>query len=112
MSSAQEILKGWAKPITKAVNYSAAQTDKAVWEPTSGKRIVLTGVLFSTDTQMNIKLEQGETLVVPPVYLAANGGAVVSGGDWPIWVGEADQALSLTSSASGNHSCMLYGYEL
>lgn len=112
VSSIQEILKGWASATTKAVNYSAAQDGTTVWEPASGKKIVLVGVMFSTDTQMNVSVKQGETTIIPPVYLAANGGSVVSGGDWPIWVGEADQALTFTSSASGNHSCMLYGYEM
>jgi hypothetical protein len=112
MSSVQEILKGHATPKTVAVNYTTAQTDKAVWTPGSGKRIVLMGALFSTDTAMNIKVEKGDTLVIPPVYLANNGVAQINGGDFPVWTGAADEALSLTSSGTGNHSVLLFGYEI
>jgi hypothetical protein len=112
MSSVQEILKGHATPKTVAANYSAAQTDKAVWTPAKGKRIVLMGVLFSTDTAMDIKLEKGDTLVIPSVYLAANSEAVIPAGDFPVWVGGKGEALSVTSSKTGNHSVLLFGYEL
>lgn len=108
----QEFLKEVATSKTKTGNYATAQTDTAIWTPVSGKRIVLVGVVFSTDTAMNMKVETGTTSIIPPMYMAANGGAVISGGDAPIWIGDKDATLTITSSASGNHSVLLYGYEI
>jgi len=97
-------------PVTRTGNYAAAQTDTVVWTPVAGKSIVLTGVLLSTDTAMNIEIESGATDVIPPCYFAANGGAVIKG-HGPIWRGAADATLTITSSAAGNHSVLLFGYE-
>lgn len=108
----QELLKGIVSSGTKSANYTSAQTDTAIWTPSTGKKIVLVGIVFSTDTAMNIKIEVGTTSVIPPMYMAANGGAVISGGDAPIWVGSADEILTVTSSTTGNHSVLLYGYEI
>lgn len=108
----QELLKGVTSSGTKSGNYATAQTDTAIWTPATGKKIVLVGVVFSTDTAMNIKIEKGTTSIIPPMYMAANGGAVISGGDAPIWVGAKDEVLTITSSTSGNHSVLLYGYEI
>lgn len=59
---------------------------------------------------MNIEIEDPLVDVIPPVYLVARGGAVISGGG-PIYKGGADVSITLTSSADGNHSVMLWGYE-
>ena len=108
----QELLKQVALATSKTGNYSTAQTDTAIWTPATGKKIVLVGIVFSTDTAMNIMVENGSTSIIPPMYMAANGGAVISGGDAPIWVGDTDAVLTITSSATGNHSVLLYGYEI
>ena len=97
-------------PITKTANYSAAQTDAIVWTPATGKKIILMGVLLSTDTEMTIEVESSNTDIIPPCYFAATGGAVVSGGS-PLWKGAANATLTITSSEAGNHSIMLWGYE-
>jgi hypothetical protein len=100
---------GWT-PVRKTGNYNAAQTDTVIWAPAAGKAIVLLGVLLSTDTAMSMQLESSNVDVIPPCYFAANGGAVISGGG-PVWEGAADATLDLTSSAAGNHSVLLWGYE-
>lgn len=97
-------------PVHKAANYAAAQTDAVVWTPATGKQIVLLGVLLTTDTAMTIQIESSDVDVIPPCYFAANGGAVISGGG-PIWEGAANATLTITSSAAGNHSVLLWGYE-
>ncbi len=98
---------------TYTKNYAAAQTDAVIWTPTSGKRIVLMGAFFSTDTAMNIQLESALEDIIPPTYLAANGGAVVAGGgECPLWIGAEDATLTITSSASGNHSVKVWGIEV
>lgn len=119
MSSIDEILRGSAESISgsadfknKNGNYSEAQTDEVVWTPESGKRIVLIGATISTDTAMNVQIESANVDVIPPLYFGENGGAVTSGGDCPLWIGGADATLTLTSSATGNHSFLLWGYEI
>ena len=97
-------------PINKPSTYTTAQTDTLVWMPAAGKRIVLLGVLLTTDTAMNIRIKTGAVDVIPPCFFAANGGAVISG-QGVIWKGEVDATLTITSSAAGNHSVLLWGYE-
>jgi hypothetical protein len=95
-------------------NYGSAQTDAVLWTPASGKKIVLFGVFFSTDTAGNFFLEVGgaSTKVIPAVYVPANGTIVINSGSFPLWVGAADQTLTYTSSMSGNNSIKVWGEEI
>lgn len=97
--------------VLKTDNQAAAQTDKVVWTPASGYRIVLLGVVISTNAANNVELESSDVDVIPPIYLAANGGAVVAVGGRPIWIGAVDATLAYTSSAATNVSVALIGYE-
>lgn len=97
-------------PITKTGNYAAAQTDTAVWTPASGKRIHLLGVVLSTNDANDIEVESSNVDVVPPMYFAAHGGAVISG-DGELWHGATDAALTISSTANVDHSIMMWGYE-
>jgi hypothetical protein len=96
---------GW----TAQANYSTAQTDASVKAaPGAGLSLYVTDILFSTDTAMNFFLESSSTTYVPKVYLAANGGWSAhfqTPIKWP-----ANTAITITSSAAGNHSIMINGY--
>lgn len=97
--------------VTKTDNKSAAQTDTTLWTPASGKRIILQGVVVSTNAANNVDLEVSDVDVVPPLYLAANGGGVIQSGGAPIWIGATDASLTYTTSAATNVSVLAWGYE-
>jgi hypothetical protein len=90
-------------------NWAAAQTDTTVRAaPGAGLALYVTDIIFSTDTAMNFFLESGATTIVPQIYCAANGG----------WSGHFQTpirwptatAITITSSAAGNHSILIMGY--
>lgn len=97
-------------PITKTNTFFAVQNDTVVWTPAAGKRIHLLGAEFSTSADMDIQLESNNVDVIPPLYFIANGGANITG-PGEIWRGGWDDTLAVTSSASGNWSIKLWGYE-
>ena len=90
-------------------NQAAAQTGKLLCQPAAGRRLVITGLLLSTDTAMSIRLIEAGEDIVPPIYLGAPG----SGN--PIFVPPLrlglNHSLQYTSSAAGNHSVAAYGWE-
>lgn len=88
---------------------TVAQTQKVLWTPATGRRILFIGVLLSTNASTNIQIEEGGRVLVPPVDLPANGGANILFPNGLML--EPDVALSYTSSANGAHSVMLYGKE-
>ena len=98
------------EPITKAASYGSAQTDTAVWTPEKDKRIVLLGFMFSTAIAGSIRIKANNADVIPPVHLAGNGYAHVNS-TAPIWRGTLNQPLTVTSTISGSHSILLWGYE-
>ncbi|MEE8307076.1 MAG: hypothetical protein V3R81_07405, partial [Gammaproteobacteria bacterium] len=90
-------------------NWSTAQTDVSVKAaPGANLHLYITDIILSTDTAMNIRLEHGTTDVIPPMYLAATGGLAMPI-NTPIRL-PAATALTLTSSAAGNHSVFVSGY--
>lgn len=97
-------------PVTKTATYFAVQTDTVVWTPPAGQRIHLLGVEISTSADMDIEVESNNVDVIPPIYFIANGGASVTG-PGELWRGGWDQALTVSSTASGNWSIKLWGYE-
>lgn len=90
-------------------NQAVAQTNKLLCQPTAGTRFVLTGLLLSTDTAMNIRFIAAGSDIVPPVYLPANGsGNIIF--PTPLQLG-VNHGIQYTSSAVGNHSVAAYGWE-
>jgi len=90
-------------------NYSAAQTDTSIKSaPGAGLSLYVTDVVLSTDTAMNMELEEGSTDVIAPMYFAANGGAALHF-QTPLKL-TANTALTFTSSAAGNHSVIVSGF--
>jgi hypothetical protein len=90
-------------------NYAAAQTDAIVKAaPGANLALYVTDILFSTDTAMNIFLEAAAAIITPKVYLAANGGWSAHFQTPVRWT--TNTAITITSSAAGNHSVLILGY--
>jgi hypothetical protein len=90
-------------------NYAIAQTDTVVKAaPGAGLALYVTDILFSTDTAMNIFLEAGAVIMTPAVYLAVNGGWSAHFQTPIRWT--TATAITITSSAAGNHSVLILGY--
>jgi len=90
-------------------NQATAQTGKLLAQPSAGKRLVLTGLLLSTDTAMNIRLIEAGEDVVPRVYFPAPGsGNILFPGGLQMGL---NHGLQYTSSVDGNHSVAAYGWE-
>ena len=91
-------------------NYSAAQTDTSLKaQPGAGLRLYITDVVASVAGACNITLQdEDNTVVVPTMYFAANGGAALHF-TTPIPMG-ANKALEIDSSAAVNHSILVNGY--
>ena len=93
--------------ITKTDNQTAVQTGKVIWTPASSKRIILQGVVLSVgSTALNIRVQSGGVDIVPPIYLAVQGGATIHSGGAPIAVLAADATLTYTTSEAGPVSIM------
>lgn len=89
---------------------TGAETDKTVWTPASGSKIVLLGVKFSSDTATSLLVESGSTAVIPTSECTASGQVVIGNGV-PIWQGSADESLTYTTGTAGSHSILMWGYE-
>lgn len=90
-------------------NPGAAQTNVLLAQPAAGMRLVLTGVLVSTDTAGAITLLSGGGSCGGPIYLGANASGNVIWPD-PLRLG-ANQGLRYTSTIAGNYSITAYGWE-
>ncbi len=98
-------------PVTKTDSAAiGAESDKTVWTPASGNKIVLLGVKFSSDTATTLLIEMSSTAVVPITECTASGQVVVGNGT-PIWQGGANETLTYTTGTSGRHSILLWGFE-
>ena len=101
-------------PVTKTYSSSTDQSSTTVWDPASNKRIILLGVVFSSNTNANFSLAEDDgTTVIPTVYNTASGIQVIGNGT-PIWKGSADTTLDLTTTGQYTNtatSILLWGYE-
>ncbi len=99
-------------PVTKT--HSAvvgAETDRTVWTPASGNKIVLNGVMFWADTKTQAFVEQGTNKVIPNFSMDTASGITVIGNGTPIWKGGLDETLTYTTETASSHSILLWGYE-
>ncbi len=99
-------------PVTKTDSelVGSTETDTVVWIPASGKKIVLNGIKFNSDTATTLLVENGTIAVIPTTECTASGQIVIASAT-PIWQGSADETLTYTVAISGRHSILLYGYE-
>jgi len=89
---------------------TTAQTDTTLWDPTAGKKFVITDISVSTDTAMTIFLEDSATKIYE-WYFAANGGCITNL-QTPYQSTTADNNLTYTTSADGKTSISVEGYEV
>lgn len=97
-------------PVHKIGSYTTAQTDATLWDPAAGKKFVITDVIVSTDTKMDIHLEDGTTKKFS-WHLAANGG-LSTNLQTPYVSIAADNLLTITSGAAGKVDIEVFGYEI
>lgn len=80
-----------------------------VWTPAAGKKFVLTGLIVSSDTAMNLIFKDEGTAFLK-VFVPANGGAVVN---LPAKLSAAaNNDLKVTASVAGNIAVTAWGYEV
>lgn len=89
---------------------TTAQTATTLWDPTGGKKFVITDIIISTDTAMTITLID-QAAVIYEFYFAANGGCVINL-QTPYESTTADNILKYTTSANGKTSISIEGYEV
>lgn len=93
-------------------NNATAQTNKALlMAPGAGLRYYITDIILSTDAAMNIELNENTSspvVIAGPYYFAANGG-IAAHFKTPIAL-TANEELSFTSSAAGNHTIQVHGF--
>ena len=96
--------------VNKHVSSADATGGVTIWDPTSGKKFVVTDLIISTDTDMTVTIKDGANAVMV-LYLAANGGAV-SNFQTPLQSSAANNNLSVLTSATGNIAVTATGYEI
>ena len=96
--------------VNKHVSSSDATSGVTIWDPTAGKKWVVTDLIISTDTAMTVTIKDGANAVMV-LYLAANGGAV-SNFQTPLQSSAANNNLTVTASATGNIAVTATGYEV
>lgn len=84
-----------------AGNYTA-------WAPASGKKVVITDIILSTDSVNDVTLKLAGEEFLGPLYFAANGG-LSSNLKTPV-MGNPDETVTFTTTA-GKTSITLIGYE-
>jgi|SRR5579872_1267922 len=89
-------------PFTSADQHSAAAS--VTDAPSSGKKLVITDLFFSTDTQMSVtfKEETSATVIAGPFYVTANfaGQFTPRGKLWKL--ATANKKLQVITSVAGN----------
>jgi len=109
-------LSGAATRVSKRVAVTASQTGAAVWTPSSGKKFVLTKLVYSATAAGTIQLfdgtDSGNTVVTAIMSVAANGGFAF---DWPTWApyrsSTADNVLKYTTGSGAAGSLYVEGWE-
>jgi len=104
--------------ITKTATATTAQSDTALWTPTTGNYFVLQGCFFSSDFPVEFDLEVSDVDVIAPVKLESYGNALVGGGEAAIYVSAKDAVLRYSTSSTGlgsltaSTSVTCWGYEI
>jgi len=113
---------GYYRPTTKTYSETAQQASGTlVWQPASGKRIVLMGLIASfaggVDAETTAAIGTGIDSTgsglfvdVVPMYGLASGPVIIASGV-PIWEGLVDQSLFANSSKIVDGGLVLWGYE-
>lgn len=92
-------------PFTSSDQHSAAAS--VTDAPTSGQKLVITDLIFSADTAMNVtfKCETSGVVIAGPFYIAANSTVQLTPRGKPWKLATADKKLQVITSVSGNVMC-------
>ena len=100
--------------IKKYYSSAGAATDGIIWSPTSGKKWVLTDLIISSAVASTVYLEDdlstGDSSLMA-IVLAANGG-ICKRFSTPIFSGEANSDLLITTTGAGAVYVCATGYEI
>ena len=100
--------------MTKTASASGTQTDAALWTVTTGKRIVLQGVIVCAAVPVTgVEIEEDDnTDVIPPFNVESYGCKTFSAGNSALWMGDQDESLTYTVAVAGGVvSITAWGYE-
>ena len=105
--------------VTKAETATTAQSETTLWDPDAGKRIILQGCNASATGALRFSLGDvgGSAAVSPLMIIQSHGTVPLGGGAIPMWMGDVDEVLTYTTTASlisGAHqlfAILCYGYE-
>jgi len=100
---------GYTK-VHKDVQTATSQSFATLWDPTAGKKFVITDIIISVDTAMTVMLSDVTTLIFQ-FFFAANGGCVINL-QTPYESTAADNILKYTNTVAGNISITVEGYEV
>ena len=99
--------------IKKTYDWAGLVTAQTVWDPTGGKKFVITNIIISCSAACTVTIfdqTDDTTNRILKGYFAANGG-LVSNFSQPIISSTADNILKITTSAAGG-SLTVFGYEV
>jgi hypothetical protein len=102
--------------VSLRVAVTASGTGTTVWDPTTGKKFILTKLWVSAKTAGDIQIfdstDSGNTVVTPIVTLNAGGGYIV---EWPVWApyrsATVDNILKYTTGTVITGSIYVEGWE-
>lgn len=97
-------------PVTKARDFTEAQTSEVIWVPGAGKKIVLASIICSTSLAGKFLIDASGVGIIGSLSFADNGGATIAGGG-VLWQGAVDEVITLTTDVAGPHSITLAGSE-
>jgi hypothetical protein len=93
---------GWTSTVTYTASADMQTAAALTAAPTSGQKIVITDIIFSSDTAMNFEFEEETSATVfAKVYIPANGTVQLTP-RIPIKLATANKKLFGDASAAGN----------
>ena len=110
---------GFYTPVTKSFSGADQASGTIVWQPASGKRIVLMGIAetclgdASSTARLGTGIDSsgnGTFIDVIPMVNIASGPIIITSGV-PIWEGAVDGTLAVTTNQSFTATLTLWGYE-
>lgn len=96
--------------VNSVTQASTPATDGTLWDPESGNKFILMGVVISTSGAGTVELEVSNADVIPPQHFQTAGKAQIGFGASPLYVGAVDDILTYTTT-QGEWSIAAYGYE-
>ncbi len=101
----------YASNIVLFNTYSTAQTNTTLWTPATGKRIYLTAVEAASLAAITVSLKRAGSQTFLSIVLTATFTTFGESFSSPVKFA-ANEAISLTTSASGTMYITLIGYEV